>query len=159
MCVHTFTNISMKKLFGNDLLPRFSQLPLTMKFHSNYLNCNANIPIHLDLLRCPQVSEHFQEFSTCGSTKGVPPFFLTLKDSHLSPSDHPPISDGRLFGLRSELTTMSIFSAVVPWVSRRRSGGPPSGHHMRPGDLRWERMNHAINEDHLLVTMGHPVGE
>ena len=82
---------------------------------------NAIVPIHLDLLGRPRISECFQECLTYGSPKGVPPFFLTLKYSDHSPSDHPPISDGRLFGLHSELApNVKIF--------RLASHGSPGDH-------------------------------
>ena len=98
--------------------------PLTTLSINDSSDCfYANIPIHLDLLGRPQVLKRFQECSTHGLPKGVPPFFLTLKDAHHSPSDRPPISDERLLGLCSELAPMSIFLAVIPQVSWWSSGG------------------------------------
>ena len=106
---------------------------------------NAYVPIEMDLLGDLAVSERFQECLTRSSPEGVPPFFLTLKDSDNSPKRSPD-------DLRQETvqTPFGIspkwqnFPATILWVSQWGMSGLPAITHRSPGDLHQERMNPAI---------------
>ena len=74
---------------------------------------------------------------------------VTFEDSHHSPNDHLPISDGRLFRLRSELAPTVKFFQLS-------SSGSPGGH---PWESWWSPAGEDESRDRRWITHGSPSGD